>query len=157
MVVRRFLCSNLLTLDKSVVAVGFDVAFATVGQPHEESEQKVFGEFRMGRGQLFAYGHNTWRTGPFEITVDVKEAGLGYELTKHAELSEGMQIEISLYQELGSWRVQSICNELHDKLAYTDIELTINGKTVESKPSEFWTNVTPESKFSLKDRYGVAS
>ena len=130
--------------------------FATVGQPHEESEQKVFGEFRMGRGQLFAYGHNTWRTGPFEITVDVKEAGLGYELTKHAELSEGMQIQIKLYQELESWRVQSICNELHDKLAYTNIELSINGKIVETKPAEFWTNVTTEAKFSLQDRYGVA-
>lgn len=149
------LTSNSLTLEDNGCGIQTDNEiekhFATVGQPHEESEQKVFGEFRMGRGQLFAYGHNTWRTGPFEITVDVKEAGLGYELIKHADLTEGMQIEISLYQELESWRVQSICNELHDKLAYTDIELTINGKTVESKPAEFWTTVTPEAKFSLQD------
>lgn len=125
--------------------------FATVGQPHEESEEKVFGEFRMGRGQLFAYGHNTWKTGPFHITVDVKNAGLGYELIKTEETQEGTEIVIQLYQELDNWRVNSACNELHDKLAHMNIELTINDKLVEPKPAEFWTSETPEAKFSLQD------
>ena len=54
--------------------------FETFGQPHDESEGKVYGTFRMGRGQLFAYGKNRWRTGPFEMKIDIKNKGLDYEL-----------------------------------------------------------------------------
>ena len=40
--------------------------FQTFGTPHKESEHKTWAQFRMGRGQLFSFGINTWRTSTFE-------------------------------------------------------------------------------------------
>ena len=36
--------------------------FEVFGTPHKDSENKIWAKFRMGRGQLFAFGKNTWRT-----------------------------------------------------------------------------------------------
>jgi hypothetical protein len=47
--------------------------FGTFGLPHDLDSNGVstdakFGTFRIGRGQLFAFGVNTWRTGTMRMT-----------------------------------------------------------------------------------------
>ena len=54
-----------------------ELFFETFGQPHTESENKRWAQFRMGRGQLFAFGRNEWRTGPYVMRVDINQR-LGY-------------------------------------------------------------------------------
>ena len=54
--------------------------FETFGTPHTEAEGKVYGTFRMGRGQIFAFGSNVWRTGDFRMAVDIKRRGFDYDL-----------------------------------------------------------------------------
>jgi hypothetical protein len=71
--------------------------FETFGQPHTESEGKKWAEFRMGRGQLFAFGRNVWRTGTFQMTVDVEKMGLDYDLETSLPNFPGCRIEIDLY------------------------------------------------------------
>ena len=46
--------------------------FAMFGTPHDESEGKKWAEFRMGRGQAFSFGKNTWRTGKFLMVYDLE-------------------------------------------------------------------------------------
>lgn len=43
--------------------------FEKFGTPHADSEGKKWARFRMGRGQLFAFGKNIWRTGGFRMVV----------------------------------------------------------------------------------------
>jgi hypothetical protein len=74
--------------------------FEKFGTPHSEAEQKKWARFRMGRGQLFAFGRNVWRTGKFRMVVDVQEWGLEYELEDDLEHFPGCRIEIDLYQPM---------------------------------------------------------
>lgn len=74
--------------------------FETFGTPHEASEGKTWARFRMGRGQLFAFGKNIWRTGEFRMTVDIREMGLEYELESGLEHFSGCRIEVELYQPM---------------------------------------------------------
>lgn len=74
--------------------------FETFGTPHKESEGKTWARFRMGRGQLFAFGRNVWRTGEFRMVVDIREMGLEYELESGLEHFSGCRIEIDLYQPM---------------------------------------------------------
>lgn len=71
--------------------------FETFGTPHEESENTYWKQFRMGRGQMFAFGKNTWRTATFRMVVDIDNKGLTYELTENLPHVKGCQIDIDLY------------------------------------------------------------
>src|ERR1051325_290463 len=82
-------CEISLTADSVIVqddGIGFrsreeiEQFFEVFGQPHQTGEEKVYGTFRMGRGQMFAFGHNLWKTAHFEMEVDVKRSGLDYVL-----------------------------------------------------------------------------
>lgn len=50
-----------------------DLYFEQFGTPHEAGDA-VFGKFRMGRGQLFAYCKSSWRSNTFEMLVDIENA-----------------------------------------------------------------------------------
>jgi len=71
--------------------------FEMFGQPHTNEENKIWAKFRMGRGQCFAFGKNIWRTGQFEMIVDVDNMGLEYELKTGLPHFNGCRIEIELY------------------------------------------------------------
>ena len=72
--------------------------FETFGTPHSDNENKVWAEFRMGRGQMFAFGDNYWRTGPFSMHVDIKNLGLKYILTGNLPVFNGCEIVIKFYR-----------------------------------------------------------
>lgn len=85
------------TVDITLSEAGFDVRddgkgfrsaqeisewFEKFGTPHQEGDA-VYGRFRIGRGQAMSYAVNHWRTGVFEMDVDIKNRGLDYDLTVH--------------------------------------------------------------------------
>ncbi len=72
--------------------------FATFGTPHKANENKIYAQFRMGRGQMFAFGLNVWRTATFKMVVDIDNKGLTYELTENLPYVKGCQIDIDLYR-----------------------------------------------------------
>lgn len=125
--------------------------FETFGQPHEASERKTYGTFRMGRGQMFAFGHNTWRTGPFEMQVDIKDRGLEYELTTHPVHHEGCRIEMRLYKPLLPGQLLDLRNELAHLVKYAPMETTFNGEKLNRDPAdEKWDFVLPEAYIRLR-------
>jgi hypothetical protein len=71
--------------------------FETFGTPHDENEHKIYAQFRMGRGQMFSFGKNVWRTGTFELTVDILNDGLDWKLKENLPFVDGCHITLELY------------------------------------------------------------
>lgn len=109
--------------------------FETFGQPHDASEGKIWAQFRMGRGQLFAFGQNTWRTGKFLMVVDINKR-LGYDLSEPYEEHKGCSVSIDLYDPLTDNDIYSISREIASFCAYVKVPLTVNGKQVNSDPTK---------------------
>ena len=80
--------------------------FEVFGQPHEEEEGKVYGTFRMGRGQIMSYGRNIWQTDEWMMDVDIKNDGLDYTLQKNSRRVDGCEIHVDLYDRIYDWDIQ---------------------------------------------------
>lgn len=124
--------------------------FETFGQPHDASEGKIYGTFRIGRGQIFAFGRNVWTSGPFQMTLDVKNTGLDYELETRKEVHAGCQIEIQLYEKL----LPSVQHRIRDSLAiwvrWAQIPVFYNGDQISENPDDAeWDHVTDEAYIKL--------
>jgi len=119
--------------------------FETFGTPHSDSENKVWARFRMGRGQLFAFGKNTWRTSTFQMEVDIDKWGLKYELTKNLPRVEGCDITIVLYENpIGNWECSSINRfkeEIRKLVEYVHIPVFFNEEQINTPPYALtWTH-----------------
>ncbi len=126
--------------------------FEVFGQPHEENEGKIFGTFRMGRGQMFAYGLNKWKTGPFEMEIDIRDKGLDYSLKQVKKSHPGCSIEIELYTSIGHAGASDAVRQLSRWCRYVDpaIDIRINGETVNvGLAQEKWDHVTEEAYIRL--------
>lgn len=131
--------------------------FEVFGQPHSEAEEKTFGTFRMGRGQLFAFGRNHWKTGPFEMRVDIQKDGIEYQLTDHARingngevLSDGCIVEVELYEKLMPSLLIETLRTLQRWVKYCPIPVLINGEDCRVDPAkEKWDHVTDDAYIRL--------
>jgi hypothetical protein len=108
--------------------------FKVFGQPHTESEAKQFGAFRMGRGQLFAFGRNVWRTHNFQMVVDI-DKHLGYELEDNVSHVPGCSIVVSLKNALSETDITRLLSELRRDLAWLRLKVVVNGTGL-SRPPE---------------------
>lgn len=102
--------------------------FATFGTPHEEGDA-VYGRFRMGRGQMFAFGKNLWRTGEFQMSVDV-DTHIGYELVDNLENHNGCSIEIKLYEPLSQTDVAYMERSIAKMVKYSPVSIYLNGNKI---------------------------
>jgi len=128
--------------------------FEVFGQPHDASEGKKFGTFRMGRGQLFAFGSNEWQTGTYRMHVDINEKGLDYDLETDAKKVPGCRIEIKLYEPIGLSGVADVRRdlELWCKWVYP-CRVYFNGDMISNNPElGKWTDRTPEAFVNLKEK-----
>lgn len=123
--------------------------FETFGTPHVEGDAR-YGRFRMGRGQLMAFGKNVWRTNTFKMAVDIKGSGLDYDLSALTPPQPGCLIEIELYDPLLPSERDSIDRELRSWVAYVDVPVLLNGKQISKPPTEAdWDVETPDAWFKL--------
>jgi hypothetical protein len=104
--------------------------FEVFGQPHGEEEEKTYGQFRIGRGQAFAYGVNHWRSGAFSMDVDVKNKGMDYDLRDSLEPHPGCEIKMELYEKLLPSQLEEVQHTLARWVQYAPITVRINGKKV---------------------------
>lgn len=104
--------------------------FETFGQPHEDNEDKVFGQFRMGRGQLFAYGRNSWRTGEFYMGVDLNKDGLDYDLEYGMAKEDGCHITVELYEQLTHTGMAEMVDQIEQNCKYVALELKLNDRQI---------------------------
>jgi hypothetical protein len=144
--------------------------FETFGTPHQEGDA-TYGRFRMGRGQLMAFGANIWRTNQFRMDVDIKANGLDYELhgadePERAEATDGQTalafdapgvervkgcaIEVRLYKELLPSEKDEVERQIRDWVCWVDVPVHLNGKLISEDPAKAkWTVVTDDAYFKL--------
>jgi hypothetical protein len=127
--------------------------FKVFGQPHEGSENKIFGTFRMGRGQLFAFGRNVWRTGPNLMDVDVEKRGLAFTLkTDCLDDQPGCRIVVSLYEKLNLAAISELRRDLELWCYWAPIQVFLNGELLSHNPQEAkWDHETDEAYIKLKE------
>ena len=104
--------------------------FEFFGLPHEEGEDKTYGEFRMGRGQLFAFGINIWHTKTNKMVVNIKTKGLDYILDSDTENFEGCRIIIDHYKEMEDFDLRRMIEEFSKMIMYVSIPVFVNGNKV---------------------------
>ncbi len=118
--------------------------FETFGTPHEENEHKTWAQFRMGRGQLFAFGRNVWRTSTFEMTADIEKLGLKYELRKNLDNAKGCKIFIELYENpIGNWTypsIDSLKEQVKKQIEFVGTPVYFNDEQLNTMPDSLnWT------------------
>jgi len=120
--------------------------FEKFGTPHEESESKRYGRFRMGRGQLFSFGANYWQTGEFQMWVDIAKKGRAYELQSGCVPITGCVIEITLYDQLSPHGIRSVATEVGKQCRFAELDLIVNEEVVNKRASECeWTKETADA------------
>jgi len=113
--------------------------FETFGQPHESTENVIWKQFRMGRGQMFAFGKNTWRTSTYKMIVDVNEMELDYLFEDGCEFVDGCNIDIELYKNpLDNWvisSVKSLKEEVKEQVRFVKTPVEFNNEVVSVDPA----------------------
>jgi Arc/MetJ-type ribon-helix-helix transcriptional regulator len=125
--------------------------FETFGTPHEEGDAK-FGRFRMGRGQAMSFGGNVWRSGEFEMFVDIKNEGLNYVLKEGLPAAKGCSISGTLYNPLQPSDLLRVCRGVEAQCKYAPIPIFLNGKRISlDLEKEKWTFVDENGYYLLKE------
>ena len=119
--------------------------FETFGTPHDESENVIWKQFRMGRGQMFAFGKNTWRTSTFKMEVDIDNWGLVYHLTKNLPYVDGCAIDIELYRNpIGSYTyptIDSLIENIRKQIEFVKTPVMFNDRQLNMPPEMLkWTS-----------------
>lgn len=138
-----------------------DNFFATFGTPHTAEEQKTFGTFRMGRGQLFSFGKNTWRSGKFKMEVDVQNDGDDWHFYTMKDNKKGCCIEVKFYRRLSSIEVDDVIREVKKLvkwISFSPIVVSINNAVVSNNPRKeevgFWTYETDQLWMKVRKSSG---
>lgn len=133
--------------------------FETFGHPHEEGDAR-YGRFRMGRGQMMAFGKNTWTTNGYRLEVDLKpqkdasgkDWALGYDFHRTADKVKGCHIEVDLYDKLSPSQLDGMLREITDYVKFVDIPVTLNGKVISVDPTkQKWDYETPDAYIKRRD------
>ena len=119
--------------------------FNVFGQPHEEGDA-IFGYYRLGRGQIFAFMATEWRTNTFQMNVDIEKYGTKWELVTGLPPVAGCTVKGELYRPLDEYEYNYQCNALKELVAFSEVPIYLNGKLISSAPAElekknFWDYV----------------
>lgn len=119
--------------------------FETFGTPHQDGDA-YYARFRIGRGQIMSYASTVWRSGHFEMHVDLDGVGehFGYDLTEHAESYQGCRIEGTLYAfseyqyqgEFQGWAGEPQQSEFGRMIQYAPVPILLNGEQVNTLPTQ---------------------
>jgi len=125
--------------------------FEEFGHPHDESEGKIWAQFRMGRGQIFAFGKNRWRTSEFNLIVDVEQWGLDYELHSGLDKAGGCDIIVDLYKNpVGTYAYRTI-EVLKERIArlvqFMPIPIKFNGEQINTPAANCEWDMEDENAF----------
>lgn len=130
--------------------------FGTLGFDHqteqELAKERVFGSFGLGRAQLWAWSRNTWKSGPFRMSVDIEANGLNYELLTDAPPIKGCTLEGEFYKPLQPTDIATVRRSLKELTQYMDITIHFNGDIISAAiGKQKWNKKTPEAVFKFTE------
>ncbi len=107
-----------------------ELFFETFGTPHEKGDCRN-GRFRIGRGQIFSYGHNLWKSGSFTMEVDLKNRGLEYGLIEaDSKITDGCSIEVALYEPMSPNDYDATMRDIKELMAFAEVPVFLNGQQI---------------------------
>ena len=109
--------------------------FEVFGFDHKD-EERTYGKFGIGRGQLWSFCSTIWRTGTFKMDVDIKNKGLDYDLVEDLVAAKGVSIEGTFYTPLKTSEVVAFEKELEELAKYLQIPLYLNKRLVNANPAD---------------------
>ncbi|MDY6948178.1 MAG: ATP-binding protein [Pseudomonadota bacterium] len=125
--------------------------FEVFGFPHADGD-RVYGKFGIGRGQLWSFASTVWRTGTWEMDVDIKRRGIDYRLTENLAHEQGVAIVGHFYNPLLTSELAAFEREMTDLALYAQIPVTINRKQINKDPSgEKWDHETADAWIRISD------
>jgi hypothetical protein len=132
--------------------------FKVFGLPQDVQERlgKTYGHYRMGRGQMFHYGRNVWRTNAFAMHTDLDNRGLDFDIRSGIEPSQpGCHIEIELYDRhhmLLPSELAELENEVARAVKYAPAAIVLNGRLITRDPThEKWDMETEDAWMRLRE------
>jgi hypothetical protein len=135
--------------------VAIQTFFAKFGTPQKAGDA-TFGAFRFGRGQIFAFSANTWRTGAFRMSVDVKKNGASYDLEEALEPIAGCRIDGEWYDPMPPEELRAVLHQIKELAAHTSIPVLLNGRQVSSQPQDLeWDLETDDAWIRFTDTGGL--
>lgn len=130
--------------------------FEVFGFDHIE-EERSFGQFGIGRAQLWNYCPTVWRTNEFRMVVDIRNRGLDYELSDGLPYQEGLLIEGEFYELLSAHDLYLFERELKELVKFVYVPVLVNGKRINKDAAkEKWTHQTPDAWIKLKENGDLA-
>lgn len=126
--------------------------FGTFGTPHDHNDAQ-YGVFRMGRGQCFGLSRSTWRSGHFEMHVDLdglkdkSENQICYELKEFDQYYDGCLIEGEFFTPLHKHGEFNFLNGQHFDTSLTET-LDAFKKAINTPKLSSLLNKTPPKGFT---------
>lgn len=125
--------------------------FEVFGFEHDKDD-RTYGQFGIGRAQLWNFCTTAWRTRTFKMDVDIKNKGLDYNLEEGLPDSSGLSIEGSFYKPLKTSEIYAFEAELSELALYAQVPVTVNGKLISKNPAnEKWTHETKEAWIHIRE------
>ena len=110
--------------------------FKTFGAPHEKGDA-TYGRFRIGRGQIMSLAKVTWTSNQYSMSVDVRNDGMAFKFKGHDESQhEGCRVSGTFYEELSSYDLRCIQEELEQHIRYAPCKVTLNGQLLNADPAK---------------------
>lgn len=123
--------------------------FEVFGFEHQEGDRQ-YGQFGIGRAQLWNWCATHWRTHTFSMDVDIKRKGLDYDLRDGLPPVKGLLIEGTMYEPMSARDLMTAERELKELCAFASIEIALNGKLLNKEPSKLeWTHETDDAWIKL--------
>jgi hypothetical protein len=128
-----------------------EACFEVFGFEHHEGDRS-YGQFGIGRAQLWNFCSTVWHTNEFRMDVDIKNRGLDYDLIGNAGPVKGLRIEGTFYEPMSTSDVLACERELKELAAYVHIPVTFNGERISQDPADRkWTHETDDAWISLSN------
>lgn len=126
-----------------------EACFEVFGFEHVEGERE-FGQFGIGRAQLWNFCSTVWHTNEFRMDVDIKRLGLDYDLVENVACVPGLKIVGKFYEPMSTSDVMACERELAELAMYASVPVTVNGTLISKDPSkEKWSHQTDEAWIQL--------
>lgn len=125
--------------------------FEEFGFEHAAGD-RTYGQFGIGRAQLWNFCKTKWLTRTFSMDVDIKNKGLDYQLVENLADLPGLTIEGLFYTTLKTSEVLAFEQEFAFLAMYAQVPVTVNGKMISKDPrKEKWTHETPDAWINVRE------
>lgn len=126
--------------------------FEVFGFPHEEGA-RMYGQFGIGRAQLWSFSSAIWRTNTFMMDVDIKNRGLDYKLLENQDQVNGLTIVSRFYTPMSTQEIMAFKQELKELALFTQIPVILNGERINITPDSIkWDFETEDAYIKLVDK-----